>query len=176
MTSSMLYWLIGVVRYHVRELRVLPGRIVVGVGARRVLHVVQGQEPDQGPDLRHAGFLAVDREVGDTAPYRVRGRSSQVLVAHIFPCDRSDDVRAGDVHLADARDHEDKISEGRGVRRPSGRWPEDHRDLRHHPGGPHVLMEYGAVPAEAVNALLKSARRRSRSARRPARRRSSQGP
>ena len=106
------------------------------------------------PNFVEAFLFGLVDELGHSAAGGVGCRAAQVFVGHLFAGDGFDHVGAGDVHLAGAPDHEDEISDGRGIHRAAGRRADDHRYLGDDPRIHGVAQEDIAVGGQAGHALL----------------------
>ena len=144
----------GVLRHNIAQVGLQAVGGVVGRVPGRVVHVVAGQVAEQVAHLVDALLLRFADEVGHAAAGGVRGSSAQIFVADFLAGDGPDDIRAGDVHLADVLDHEDEVGDGRGVDCAASRRADDDRNLRHHAGIQGVAEENVAVGGQAQRALL----------------------
>ena len=92
--------------------------------------------------------------MGDAALGGVGGCATELLMGDDLTCDGADDIRAGDVHLADAVFHDDEIGDGGAVDRAAGGGAHDEADLWDDAGCEDVSDKHVAVTGEAVHALL----------------------
>ena len=141
-------------RYRLPELGARAARLVAGLLLRRVLGVVAREEAQQPAHLRQALLLPVEGEVGHPARCRVRVGPAKLLVGDLLARDGLDDVRARDVHLPLAPDHEDEVRERRRVDPAARGGPHHNGDLRDDAGRQRVAQEDVAVALQAVHALL----------------------
>ena len=139
----------GVFRHYVAQVRLQAVGGVVGRVPGRVVHVVAGQVAEQVAHLVDALLLGFADEVGHAAAGGVRGSSAQIFVADFLAGDGPDDIRAGDVHLADVLHHEDEVGDGRGIDCAASRRADDDGYLRHDAGVEGVAEEYVSVGGQA---------------------------
>ena len=67
---------------------------------------------------------------------------------------RLDDLGTGDEHVGVVPGHDDEVHQRRRIGGAARAGAADDRDLRHHAGQQHVLVEHAAVSRERVDALL----------------------
>ena len=121
---------------------------------RRRLLVVERQVAQQAPQAGQALRLVREAEVRDAAGRRMRGRAAQVAVRDLLARHRPDDLRAGDVHVADRVDHENEVRDRRRVDRSARARPQDDRELRDHARGKGVGAEDLGVAVQRQDPLL----------------------
>ena len=92
--------------------------------------------------------------MGYAAAGGVGGRAAKFFVGDLFAHDGSDDIGAGDVHLAHALDHEDEVGDAGGVDGAARAGAEDDGDLGDYAGGHGIAEEDVAVSGQAENAFL----------------------
>ena len=146
--------LIRVVGHDVEQAAIAPFGVVLGLLAGGLLHVVLREEAEESADLVEALLLGLPYELANAALGRVGLCSPQLVVRDDLARGRLHHVGAGDVELSDSPHHHDEVGQGGRVDR-SARGGTEHRGyLGHDAGVPDVSLEDGAVPREAVDALL----------------------
>src|SRR5699024_1009013 len=119
------------------ESLVLGGRGQIGlelIGIGRI-EIVLRQEREQIAHKVQCVLLVAGQVVGVAGDGVVRWAGYELLVGDLVTGDGLDDVRAGDVHVADLVDHDRDIGQGGGVDGSAGRGAHDQRDLRDDAGG-----------------------------------------
>ena len=116
------------------------GRVQAVRIAGRVFHVVaRGRKERRRRSSFDALLFGLVNEVGDAAAgWRGRRGAAKFFVGNLFTHDGADHVGAGDVHLADALDHEDEVGDGRGVDGAAGA------------EGPRMTEIWGTTPEAMV--------------------------
>ena len=145
---------VGVVRdqrveagvYAVRRIATLAPWRFFAVGQRQV--VVQAAHHQQRLDI------VLKSHIGHAAFGGVGDRAAQFLGTHFFVRHGLHHLRAGDEHVRTVFDHEDEVSQRRGIHRTPGRRAHDYADLRHHTAGQHVALEHFGVTTERCHTLL----------------------
>ena len=127
---------------------------IIRLLARRILGVVLRQEGQQPAHPHQALAVVIAGEVRHAADARVDARAAQVLGGDLFVGHRLHHIRAGDVHIARALDHEDEVGQRRRVDRAARAGPEDRRDLRDHSTRLHIAQEQAGVAGQRHHALL----------------------
>src|SRR5438445_7851843 len=79
---------------------------------------------------------------------------AELLVGHLLPGDRPDDLGTGDEHVGGVLAHEDEVGDRGGVDSPPGAGTEDDRYLRDDPGGPDVAVEDVGIAGKGRRSLL----------------------
>ena len=115
--------IVGFIRIHGDHLAQFRAEAVGGIVRGElggVLFVVGGHEAEEFAREVETFVLALGGEVGDAALGGVGSGAAELLVRDDLTCYGADDIRAGDVHLADAVFHDDEIGDGRAVDRAAG--------------------------------------------------------
>ena len=146
--------LVGVVGQQRIEFFQRPLGVVGGFAARRIFDVILRHEAQQHAELVEGVLLALTRQMRHSRFAVMRHRPAQFLKANLFVGDRPNHVGAGDEHVAGLLDHQDEIGDGRAVNRAARARPHDDGELRYHPGGLDVAVEYLGVAAEAYHPFL----------------------
>lgn len=80
--------------------------------------------------------------------------ATEFLVRDLFSGHRLDNVRPGNIHVAESIHHEHEIGDAGRVHRAARARTENHRYLRYNTGGKRVRAEYPGVPMERKHTLL----------------------
>ena len=146
--------LVGVGGNDVPEFHVLTERVVGCFLDGRSLEVVEGEVPEEFPDLGEAFVLGPGSEVGVAALGVVGHGAAEFFTGDFFAGDGLDDRGAGDVHDAGALHHEDVVGERRAVDGSSGGGAGDDRELGDDSAADGVAVEDVSVSVERVDCLL----------------------
>ena len=146
--------LVGAGRDQAADLRDQSVRVVAGIDAGRLLHVVGGQQAEEVPDVVEAALLVGGHEGRHPRLGGVGQRAAELFEGHLLAGDGLDHVGAGDEHLRRLAHHEDEVGHGRAVDGPAGAGAEDDADLRDDAGGVDVPLEDPPEIVQADHAFL----------------------
>ena len=128
--------------------------VVFAILMRRVFDVVGGQITQHKPRQGHRILIGGGGEVRGAADREMDIRAAQALCVDHLAGDGFDHVRAGEEHIGGFLNHNQHVSEGRGVGRPTRARAHHYADLRHNARVLGVAAEDLSVSAQAVHGLL----------------------
>ena len=132
----------------------IPARVIDGFQLRRAVAVAQRQKAEEPAQIEQRVDVVFEGGIGHTADPGVGGGAAQFFLSDVFMGDGLHNVRTGDKHVRRIAHHEDKVGDRGRIDRPTCAGAHDHRDLRNHTAGQHVLLEHVRVAAEAGHTLL----------------------
>jgi hypothetical protein len=133
---------------------VLGERNVGARPVRRLLGIVLRQVGQQFFDDADGVGVVLREEMHIAGHGGVHVGAADLLQRHRLAGHRLDHLRPGDEHIGVGPGHDDEVHQRRRIGGAARAGAADHRDLRHHAGQQHVLVEHAAVARERVHALL----------------------
>ena len=129
------------------------GRIS-GWAARRIIHVIRRNEPEQLTNRLEARGLGVEGEMRDTRRARMGIGTTKVLHRDVFMRHRLHHVRPRDEHVRAAAHHVREVGDGRRIHGATGTGAQDCGDLRDDTRRERVAKENVGVATQREHALL----------------------
>ena len=118
--------------------------------------IAQGQKINKSAHLKKCLNIIVIGSIRNRRSGCVRSGTSQLLGRNRFVRDGFHHIRSGYEHVGAVADHENEISHGRRINRPSGARPHDNTDLWHDARCKNVALKNLGITGQRINAFLDS--------------------